>query len=91
MAQRIKRADADIQKTESQPFAKDPYRLKKAWERLQKIQDEMPARFRKRQADFQISSVKIVKNAAGQETVQVSLLNGKKLWTSAISAPFFKK
>lgn len=91
MAQRIKRADADIQKTESQPFAKDPYRLKKAWERLQKIQDEMPARFRKRQADFQISSVKIVKNAAGQETVQVSLLNGKKIMDVGDQRAVFQK
>lgn len=79
MAQKTERADADTQKTENQPFMKDLYRLKSAWERLQKIQNEIPARFRKRQADFQISSVKIVKGASGQETVQISLLNGKKI------------
>ncbi len=91
MAQKTERADADTQKTENQPFMKDLYRLKSAWERLQKIQNEIPARFRKRQADFQISSVKIVKGASGQETVQISLLNGKKIMDIGDQRAVFQK
>lgn len=47
MAQKTKRADADIQKTEPQPFTKDLYRLKSAWEHLQKAQAETLSRFKK--------------------------------------------
>lgn len=91
MAQKTERADADTQKTENQPFMKDLYRLKSAWERLQKIQNEIPARFRKRQADFQISSVKIVKGHLDRKQSRSVYLTVKKLWTSVISAPFSKK
>lgn len=91
MAQKTERADVNTQKTENQPFTKDLYRLKSAWERLQKIQNEIPVRFRKRQTDFQISSVKIVKGPSGQETVQISLLNGKKIMDIGDQRAVFQK
>lgn len=91
MAQKTERADVNTQKTENQPFTKDLYRLKSAWERLQKIQNEIPVRFRKRQTDFQISSVKIVKGPSGQEIVQISLLNGKKIMDIGDQRAVFQK
>lgn len=67
MAQKTERTDADPQKTENQPFAKDPYRLKSAWENLQKAQAEMFGRFKKSKAVGQISSVKIVTDMSGKK------------------------
>ncbi len=91
MAQKTKRADADIQKTEPQPFTKDLYRLKSAWEHLQKAQAETLSRFKKSKAVGQISSVRIVTDISGKKTVQVSLVGGGKIMDIGDKRAVFQK
>lgn len=91
MAQKTERTDADPKKTENQPFAKDPYRLKSAWENLQKAQAEMLSRFKKSKAVGQISSVKIVTDMSGKKTVQISLVGGGKIMDAGDKRAVFQK
>ncbi len=91
MAQKTERADTDTQKTENQPFMKDPYRLKSAWERLQKAQAEMLGRLKKSKAVGQISSVKIVTDMSGKKTVQISLVGGGKIMDAGDKRAVFQK
>lgn len=91
MAQKTERTDADPQKTENQPFTKDPYRLKSAWENLQKAQAEMLSRFKKSKAVGQISSVKIVTDMSGKKTVQISLVGGGKIMDAGDKRAVFQK
>lgn len=91
MAHKTERTDADPKKTENQPFTKDPYRLKSAWERLQKAQAEMLSRFKKSKAVGQISSVKIVTDMSGKKTVQISLVGGGKIMDAGDKRAVFQK
>lgn len=58
---------------------KDPYRLKAAWERLQRQQEEIMNRRRRSKSVGQISSVRIVKDSSGKATVQVDLVGGRRI------------
>ena len=91
MAHKTEWTDADPKKTENQPFTKDPYRLKSAWENLQKAQAEMLSRFKKSKAVGQISSVKIVTDMSGKKTVQISLVGGGKIMDAGDKRAVFQK
>lgn len=91
MAQKTERTDTEKEKTEMQPFSKDLYRLKNAWERLQKAQAETFSRFRKSNADGQISSVRIVTDMSGKKTVQVNLVGGGKIMDIGDKRTVFQK
>lgn len=91
MAHKTERTDADPKKTENQPFTKDLYRLKSAWENLQKAQAEMLSRFKKSKAVGQISSVKIVTDMSGKKTVQISLVGGGKIMDAGDKRAVFQK
>lgn len=91
MAHKTEWTDANPKKTENQPFTKDPYRLKSAWENLQKAQAEMLSRFKKSKAVGQISSVKIVTDMSGKKTVQISLVGGGKIMDAGDKRAVFQK
>lgn len=91
MIQKTERTDTEKQKTEKQSFTKDLYRLKNAWERLQKAQAETLSRFRKSKTVGQISSVRIVTDMSGKKTVQVSLVGGGKIMDIGDKRAVFQK
>lgn len=70
---------------------KDPYRLKAAWERLQRQQEEIMNRRRKSKTVGQISSVRIVKDSSGKETVQIDLVGGGRITDTGDKRAEFQK
>ncbi len=89
--QKTEQIYTDFQKKEDRSSEKDINRLKNAWERLQKFQEKTLSRFRKRHPDGQISSVKIITDNNGRKTVQINLLNGKKIMDSGDCRAVFQK
>ena len=82
---------SENQKTETQPFSKDLQRLKKAWEHLQKMQAETLGRLRKSKAVGQISSVRIITDQSGKQSVRVDLVGGGRITDIGDKRDVFQK
>lgn len=85
-----KTSKTSAKKETTQKPSKDPHRLKRAWEKLQKQQDEISSRRRKSKAVGQISGVRIVKDGE-KEKVQVDMVGGGKILDEGDKGHLYRK